>query len=64
VQLSIYNVKGQRVTNLLNSQQLAGNHTIIWDGKDDKGCEVGSGIYFIKLSDGKAIVSRKLTLIK
>ncbi|MDD2228879.1 MAG: choice-of-anchor J domain-containing protein [Candidatus Cloacimonetes bacterium] len=64
VQLSIYNVKGQRVISLLNSQQLAGNHTIIWDGKDDKGYEVGSGIYFIKLSDGKAVVSRKLTLIK
>lgn len=64
LELEIYNIKGQRIKKLLNAPQTAGKHTLSWNGRDDNGNEVGSGIYFIKLSDGKLTDTRKMTLIK
>jgi hypothetical protein len=43
VQLSIYNIQGQKVKNLINEVLPAGEHSIIWDGEDDTGKPVGSG---------------------
>jgi hypothetical protein len=64
LELCIYNIKGQRVKQLYHAPQLAGNHSLSWDGRDDNGVEVGSGIYFIKMSDGKLTSTRKMTMIK
>jgi hypothetical protein len=49
VKLEIYNVLGQRVRVLVNGHQSPGYKTMVWDGKNDKGENVSSGIYFYKL---------------
>ena len=46
VSLSIYNVRGQKVKTLINDNMEAGYHTIVWDGRDDNGKSVSSGVYF------------------
>jgi len=47
--LTIYNILGQRVRTLVDEEKLPGEYKVIWDGRDDKGDEISSGIYFYKL---------------
>ncbi|MBD3233048.1 MAG: S8 family serine peptidase [candidate division Zixibacteria bacterium] len=64
VSLSIFNLLGQKVITLVNREIPGGAHSIIWDGKNDAGVKVASGIYFSKLSVyGRDSIDR-LTLIK
>jgi hypothetical protein len=65
VQLEIYNIKGQRVKQLLSYQLSAGNHSVVWDGRDDNNFPVSSGIYFYKLEiDNREITTKKCLLLK
>ncbi|MDD3050270.1 MAG: T9SS type A sorting domain-containing protein [Candidatus Cloacimonetes bacterium] len=49
VDISIYNVKGQKIKTLVNKDFTEGKHIIIWNGDDESGESVSSGIYFYKL---------------
>ena len=49
VSINIYNLLGHSIKTLVNEEQLAGNHSIIWDGKDDNGKTVPSGISIDKI---------------
>jgi len=62
--LKIYNILGKEVRELVNTKRSSGNYTIIWDGKDNNGKEVASGIYFYQLRGGNYKETRKLVLIK
>jgi hypothetical protein len=63
--LVIYNLRGQVVKTLFNGQQLPGkNKTTRWDGTNDNGRHVGSGIYFYKLSTEDYSCMKKAILIK
>ena len=63
--LSVYNIKGQRVKYLVNNQILAGEHLIVWDGTDNNGKDVSSGIYLYKLKVGSIYTStKKMILLK
>lgn len=63
--LKVYNTKGQLVRQLHANQLLAaGNHTVVWDGCDEQGRCVGSGIYLYRLSFRDQSVSRKMLLAK
>lgn len=64
IQLSIYNIKGQKVKDLFVGQKQAGKHSIVWDGKDNTNKPVSSGIYLYKLNTRHGSVQRKMTLIK
>lgn len=64
VNLDIYNVKGQKVKTLVNDVMEKGNHTINWNGTDDSGRKVGSGIYFYNMKSGKYSSTRKMILMK
>ena len=64
VELSIYNVSGQKVCTLINGFLTAGEHSIIWNSKDNNGNEVSSGIYFYRLQSDNIIKVRKAILIK
>jgi len=65
VVLSIYNTKGQKIKTLTNSEITKGNHSIIWDGVDEFGDIVGSGIYYYKLKvNGKTKAVKKCLLLK
>ena len=65
VNLEIYNIKGQKVRTLIDQQQEAGYHSKVWNGIDDSGNPIGSGIYFYRLIvDGTAYPMRKCLLLK
>lgn len=62
--LNIYNVKGQTVKTLFSGNLTSGHHTMVWDGKDDNGRSVATGVYYYRLSDGKNTESNKMLLMK
>ncbi|MDH3890015.1 MAG: T9SS type A sorting domain-containing protein [candidate division Zixibacteria bacterium] len=64
VSLCIYNVMGQRVACLIDQAFGSGNHQVTWDGRDETGVLVGSGVYFYRLEAGSFTQTRKMTLMK
>ena len=65
VELTVYNIKGQKVRTLAHGKFDKGYHQIIWNSKDDKGKSTASGIYFYKLKvNGKDKSVRKCLLLK
>jgi len=65
VELSIFNIKGQKVKTIINNQFDSGNHSVIWNGIDNKGKLVSSGVYLYKLKvNNKSEVLRKCLLLK
>jgi len=64
VKLVIYNVLGQRVRKLVDGPETAGNKTVIWDGRNDEGREVSSGIYFYCIQAGSFRETKKMSLLK
>lgn len=63
--LAIYNQKGQLVRDLYLEQDLpAGDHTVVWDGRDANGDYVGSGVYLCLLNCNGKSVTRKMVLMK
>jgi hypothetical protein len=64
VSLAVYNVSGQKVRTLLDTNLPAGWYTVRWDGKDDEGKSVASGIYLCRLLAGDKAKTKKMTLVK
>lgn len=64
IELAIYNLVGQHVTTLVSGTQTAGIHTVTWNGRNDLGQDVPSGIYVYRIQAGDFTASRKLTLIR
>ena len=62
--LAIYNVLGQRVKTLVNEDKLPGHYKITWDGKDDSGDDVSSGVYFYRLKTEEQVQTKKLIYLK
>ena len=64
VELSIYEIRGRKTITLVNKYQKAGEYSIDWNGYDQKGIRVASGIYFYKVSVNEFTISRKMILLK
>lgn len=64
ITLNIYNTNGQLVRILISKQMTAGHHEMIWDGTDDSGRQVGSGVYFYYISAKKFKQTRKMLLLR
>ncbi|MBI4722435.1 MAG: T9SS type A sorting domain-containing protein [Candidatus Stahlbacteria bacterium] len=64
VNISIYNLSGQKVATLVNENKKAGYYTINWDGKDIFGKRYASGIYFYKLETNNYTVTKKMYFIR
>ncbi len=64
VRLIVYNVLGEKVRTLVHARQAAGVHTAQWDGRDDAGKVLPSGIYFYRLKAGKFSAIKKMILMK
>ncbi len=64
VHLQIFDVSGKLVRELVSSKQEAGQHTVLWNGRDDEGRGAASGIYFARLSATGIVQTQKLVLTK
>ena len=64
MELSIYNALGQRVRHILKKDCNAGHHTVLWDGTDNSGMRLASGIYICQLKAVDKVATRKMILIK
>ncbi|NWF50957.1 MAG: T9SS type A sorting domain-containing protein [Ignavibacteriaceae bacterium] len=64
VQLTIYDINGQKVKELINEFRNSGNYTVTWDAKDNFGNKVSSGTYFYQVQVGNFIQTKKMILLK
>jgi hypothetical protein len=64
VALTVFNARGEHVRVLAAGVEDAGQHKIIWDGRDDAGREVGAGIYFCKIETEHFQTVKKMVLVK
>jgi hypothetical protein len=64
VTLDVFNIVGQKVRTLVSALQPAGRYKIVWDGRDDLGKDVSSGIYFYRLKAGEFYESKKMVILK
>ena len=64
VELTIYNMLGQKVTTLISTHQDAGEYALTWNGSDNSGNRLSNGIYFYKLTTGASSVVKKMLMVK
>ncbi|HNW58790.1 MAG TPA: FlgD immunoglobulin-like domain containing protein [bacterium] len=64
IKLMVFNAQGQEVRTLVNERRSAGRYTVNWDGRDDAGTYVSSGVYFYKLTAGSVVITKKLAVTK
>jgi hypothetical protein len=64
VRLEIFDLTGRRVRVLADGIRAAGEHSVIWDGRDGAGSPVSSGSYFYRLTSDDEVISRKMTMLK
>ncbi len=64
VSLNVYNILGQVVNTLVDEALPAGNHSVIWDGKNEQGRDVASGVYFYRIKAGDFESIQKMTLLR
>ena len=64
VRLVVYNILGQLVKVLVDGDQAAGPHTVVWDGRDNAGGEISSGVYFYRVRAGDFSATRKMVLVR
>ncbi len=60
----IYNILGDLVRTLMDEKKMPGNYQVVWDGRDDKGEKVSSGIYFYRLEAGDYSETKRMILVK
>jgi hypothetical protein len=64
VTVDVFNVLGQRVRTLIDREQAAGSYTVTWDGADDRGTALATGVYLYRFRAGDYIETRKMLLMK
>jgi len=64
VEIRIYNVAGQEMRTLVLERKDAGCHETIWNGRDNAGRELASGVYFLMLRTGNEMLSKKMILLR
>ncbi|MFQ6092452.1 MAG: FlgD immunoglobulin-like domain containing protein, partial [bacterium] len=64
ITLKIYNILGQEVRTLVDETTEAGYYTVTWDGRDDRGLDVTSGVYFYHLKAGQFSQIKKMLLLR
>jgi len=65
VTLTIYDISGQVIRTMVNNQAMsAGQYKSVWDGRDESGIKVASGVYFYQLHTGDFVAKKKMTLLQ
>ncbi len=62
--LAVYNTLGRRVRTLVDDPQASGIHSVVWEGKDDNGADVASGVYFYRITWSGRTETRRMVLLK
>jgi flagellar hook assembly protein FlgD len=62
--LDIYDIRGRKVRMLLDAPLLPGNYRIAWNGRDEQGAPVPSGIYLYRLSCAGARIVRRMAVLR
>jgi len=62
--VKVFNASGRLVRALLDEPRGAGEHSVIWDGRDDAGRSVASGVYFYRLEAGSSTETRRMVLVR
>jgi hypothetical protein len=64
VELAVHDLTGRRVRTLVQGHRAAGDHAVLWDGLDDQGRAVASGVYLVQLRGESFVDSRRATLVR
>jgi hypothetical protein len=64
VSISIYDIKGRKICSLVNETRNAGTYESAWNGKDENGMLLPSGIYYIQMTTGHRVETKKVVLLK
>ncbi|MBN2465257.1 T9SS type A sorting domain-containing protein [candidate division WOR-3 bacterium] len=64
VALTLHDVAGRAVRRLACGPQPAGFHSVVWNGKDDRGRALPAGVYFCRMQSGSTTESRRVTLVR
>ena len=64
VELTIFNILGEKVTTLVNQVLPAGRHSVEWNATDVRGRSVASGVYLYRIKSGETVISKKMMLVK
>lgn len=64
VEIKIYDVLGKSIRTLMNDLQTSGIHQLVWNGKDDAGTDVASGVYFCRIETDQTVSRHKMLLIR
>jgi parallel beta-helix repeat protein len=63
-ELAVYDVRGRRLVILVDRVEGAGRHSVVWNGRDENGSELASGVYFVRLEFGGDVQKRKIVLVR
>lgn len=64
IKLTINDITGQQIKSLINEEKRSGNYSVKWDGKDDSGSLVSSGVYFYRIQANDFIMVKKMILLR
>jgi len=64
VDLRVYDVSGRLVRTLARGPREEGDHEVVWDGRDERGRDVPSGIYFLRMQAGERVETARTVLIR
>lgn len=64
VELLVYNIRGQRVRTLLHEDLELGPHAVVWQGRDERGSAVASGVYFVRMTTPDKSFIRRVALLR
>ena len=64
VRMTIVNIKGQEIAELVSSWQDMGRYEVVWNGRNGDGSSLSSGIYFVVINDGSSFKTHKIMLLK
>jgi len=62
--LSIHDASGRRIADLVSGSASAGAHSVVWDGRDDRGARLPPGVYFARLETADVARTRKIHLVR
>ncbi|NIT59422.1 MAG: T9SS type A sorting domain-containing protein [Aliifodinibius sp.] len=62
--LSVYNIAGERIRTLVNDVQSAGSKSVVWNGRNDQGEIVGSGVYVYQIEADGTVKTKKMIFLK